>query len=291
QDIVRDKRYWEGKRQNIRQQEKKLEEITARYQQDLEEVNKQRKEIMRTAKAEAQRIMAEANAKIENTIREIKEAQAEKERTRMARKALDEFKESVLSQEDANDSIAIKMAKLKERQEKKKQKQTGQPLAKPQFNREVIETGDSVRLKGQTTHGTVLEINGKQASVAFGMIKSTVKLELLEKVSKNQIKKEIQKSTFISTQTADDMHEKKLNFRQEIDVRGMRGDEALQSVIYFIDDAIQVGAGRVRILHGTGTGALRQIIRDYLKTVPGVHHFQDEHVQFGGAGITVVELD
>lgn len=144
---------------------------------------------MRTAKAEAQRIMAEANAKIENTIREIKEAQAEKERTRMARKALDEFKESVLSQEDANDSIAIKMAKLKERQEKKKQKQTGQPLAKPQFNREVIETGDSVRLKGQTTHGTVLEINGKQASVAFGMIKSTVKIELLEKVSKNQIKK------------------------------------------------------------------------------------------------------
>ena len=216
QDIVRDKRYWEGKRQNIRQQEKKLEEITARYQQDLEEVNKQRKEIMRTAKAEAQRIMAEANAKIENTIREIKEAQAEKERTRMARKALDEFKESVLSQEDANDSIAIKMAKLKERQEKKKQKQTGQPLAKPQFNREVIETGDSVRLKGQTTHGTVLEINGKQASVAFGMIKSTVKIELLEKVSKNQIKKEIQKSTFISTQTTDDMHEKKLNFRQEI---------------------------------------------------------------------------
>lgn len=176
---------------------------------------------MRTAKAEAQRIIAEANAKIENTIREIKEAQAEKERTRMARKALDEFKESVLSQEDANDSIAIKMAKLKERQEKKKQKQTGQPLAKPQFNREVIEVGDSVRLKGQTTWNR-MEINGKQASVAFGMIKSTVKLELLEKVSKNQIKKEIQKSTFISTQTADDMHEKKLNFRQEIDVRGMR---------------------------------------------------------------------
>lgn len=291
QDIVRDKRYWESKRQNIRQQEKKLEDITNRYQQDLEEVNKQRKEIMRTARAEAQRIMSEANAKIENTIREIKEAQAEKERTRMARKALDEFKESVLAQDDANDAIAMKMAKLKERQDKKKQKQPGQPLVKPQFNREVIETGDSVRLNGQTTAGTVLEVNGKQATVAFGMIKSTVKLEQLEKVSKNQLKKEIQKSTFISSQTADDMHEKKLTFRQEIDVRGMRGDEALQTVVYFIDDAIQVGVARVRILHGTGTGALRQIIRDYLKTVPGVHTFRDEHVQFGGSGITVVELE
>jgi DNA mismatch repair protein MutS2 len=291
QDIVRDKRYWESKRQNIRQQEKKLEDITTRYQQDLEEVNKQRKEIMRTARAEAQRIMSEANAKIENTIREIKEAQAEKERTRMARKALDEFKESVLAQDDANDAIAMKMAKLKERQDKKKQKQPGQPLVKPQFSREVIETGDSVRLNGQTTAGTVLEVNGKQATVAFGMIKSTVKLEQLEKVSKNQLKKEIQKSTFISSQTADDMHEKKLTFRQEIDVRGMRGDEALQTVVYFIDDAIQVGVARVRILHGTGTGALRQIIRDYLKTVPGVHTFRDEHVQFGGTGITVVELE
>ena len=131
---------------------------------------------------------------------------------------------------------------------------------------------------------------GKQAVVAFGMLKSTVKVEQLEKVSKGQIKREIQKSTFISTQTADEMHEKKLHFKQEIDVRGMRGDEALQAVTYFIDDAIQVGANQVRILHGTGTGILRQLIREYLASVPGVRRFHDEHVQFGGAGITVVEL-
>ena len=136
-----------------------------------------------------------------------------------------------------------------------------------------------------------MELQGKQAVVAFGMIKSTVKLDQLEKVSKGQIKKEMQKSTFVSVQTTDDMHEKKLNFRQEIDVRGMRGDEALQTVTYFIDDAIQVGVNKVRILHGTGSGILRQLIRDYLRTVPGVSHYQDEHVQFGGAGITVVELD
>ena len=290
QDIVRDKRYWESKRQNIRQREKKLEDITSRYEKDLEEVNKQRKEIMREAKAEAQRILAEANAKIENTVREIKEAQAEKEQTKLARKALEEFKTSIESTGEEDDKIARKMAKLQERKEHKKQKQNSPPT-KQAFNRDVIEVGDNVRLKGQVSAGTVMELQGKQAVVAFGMIKSTVKLEQLEKVSKGQIKKEIQKSTFVSVGTTDHMHEKKLNFKQEIDVRGMRGDEALQAVTYFIDDAIQVGAGRVRILHGTGTGILRQLIRDYLHSVPGVEHYHDEHVQFGGAGITVVELD
>ena len=290
QDIVRDKRYWESKRQNIRQQEKKLEDITSRYEKDLEEVNRQRKEIMREAKAEAQRILAEANARIENTVREIKEAQAEKEQTKLARKALEEFKASVESAGEEDDKIARKMAKLQERKERKKQKQNA-PAAKQTFNRDVIEVGDNVRLKGQVSAGTVMELQGKQAVVAFGMIKSTVKLEQLEKVSKGQIKKEIQKSTFISSDTTDHMHEKKLNIKQEIDVRGMRGDEALQTVTYFIDDAIQVGASKVRILHGTGTGILRQLIRDYLHSVPGVRHYHDEHVQLGGAGITVVELD
>ena len=289
QDIVRDKRYWESKRQNIRQREKKLEDIIARYEKDLSEVNSQRKEIVREAKAEASRILSDANARIENTIREIKEAQAEKERTKQARQELQSFKDSVSDAQEEDDKLARKMAKLKERTERKKQKQ--KVSAQPVFNRDVIEVGDAVRLKGQTSVGTVMELQEKQATVAFGMIKSTVKLDRLEKVSKNQIKKEIQKSTFVSEQTSDQMHEKRLHFKQEIDVRGMRGEEALQTVTYFIDDAIQVGAQQVRILHGTGTGILRQLIREYLRSVPGVRSFHDEHVQFGGAGITVVELD
>jgi len=290
QDIVRDKRYWESKRQNIRHQEKKLEDVTARYEKDLEAVNKQRKDILREAKEEAQRILSDANARIENTIREIKQAQAEKEQTRLARQALEEFKASVLSKEEEDAKITRKMAKIKERNEHKKKKQKSTTV-QPVFNRDIIEPGDHVRLKGQTSAGTVMEVQGKQALVAFGMIKSTVKLEQLEKVSKGQIKKEAQKSTFVSVQTADSMHDKKLNFKQEIDVRGMRGDEALQAVTYFVDDAIQVGTGKVRILHGTGTGILRQLIRDYLRTVPGISGYHDEHVQFGGAGITVVELE
>jgi DNA mismatch repair protein MutS2 len=278
QDIVRDKRYWETKRHNIRQQEKKLEDLTTHYEQNLDTLEKQRKDIIRQAKEAAEQIIIDANAKIENTIREIKEAQAEKEQTKQARKALDNFKASVLKTEEANEKPV--------RQIKKPKKPTT-----PSFNKEIIEPGDNVRLKGQTSAGTVLELHGKQALVAFGMIKSTVTLDRLEKVSKNQLKEDIKKSTFVSAQTTDDMREKKLNFKQELDVRGMRGDEALQAVTYFIDDAILVGASPVRILHGTGTGILRQLIRDYLHTLPGIHTYHDEHVQFGGAGITVVELE
>ncbi|WP_080904588.1 endonuclease MutS2 [Parabacteroides sp. Marseille-P3160] len=288
QDIVRDKRYWENKRQNIRQQEKKLEQLASRYEEDLEAVHAQRKDILKEAKAEAQKILAETNARIEQTIREIKEAQAEKDRTKQIRSSLDDFKSSVLQTTEEDERIRRKMDKLKERKERKKEKPV---VSKPAFNKQIIEVGDQVRLKGQTSAGTVMELQDKQATVAFGMIKSTVALDRLEKVSKGELKRETQKNGLVSAQLSDEMREKRLNFRQEIDVRGMRGEEALQAVTYFIDDAIQFGASKVRILHGTGTGILRQLIRDYLRATPGVRQFQDEHVQFGGAGITVVELE
>ena len=121
-------------------------------------------------------------------------------------------------------------------------------------------------------------------------IKTTVKTERLERSNAVPQKQESAKSSFVSNQTQDSMYEKKLNFKQDIDVRGMRGDEALQAVTYFVDDAILVGMSRVRILHGTGTGILRTLIRQYLQTIPGVRHFADEHIQLGGAGITVVDL-
>jgi DNA mismatch repair protein MutS2 len=286
QDIVRDKRYWETKRQSIRQKEKRLEEVTETYETDLLAVEKQRKEIIRQAKADAEHIMSEANARIENTIRTIRESQADKEKTKQARQALSEFK-STLDNEDnfSDDKITRKIQKLKDKEKNKKQKEKAPEKQKTQ----AIAIGDNVRIKGQTSIGQVLDIQRGSATVAFGMIKSTAKLDTLEYVSKNQVKRD-SKSTLVSAAVSDDMREKKLNFKQDIDVRGMRGDEALQAVMYFIDDAILVGVSRVRILHGTGTGALRQIIRDYLRTVPGVHNYQDEHVQFGGTGITVVDL-
>jgi len=286
QDIVRDKRYWETKRQSIRQKEKRLDEITDTYETDLLSVDKQRKEILRQAKAEAERILLDANAKIENTIRMIKESQAEKEKTKQARQSLSEFKSSLENENPMDDKIARKIQKLKDKEKGKKQK------ARVQEKEEqtAISVGDNVRIKGQSSTGQVLDIQKNNATVAFGMIKSTVKLDSLEYVSNNQIKREV-KTGLVSAAVSDDVREKKLHFKQDIDVRGMRGDEALQAVMYFIDDAILVGVSRVRILHGTGTGILRQIIRDYLRTVPGVRNYQDEHVQFGGSGITVVDLE
>lgn len=287
QDIVRDKRYWETKRQSIRQKEKRLEEITTTYETDLLSVEKQRKEILRQAKADAERVLSEANAKIENTIRTIRESQAEKEKTKQARLTLNEFKSSLEDEKNfSDDKIAKKIEKLKEK-EKNKKKKSEQPK---EIKEQIIVIGDNVRIKGQTSIGQVLDIQKGSATVAFGMIKSTVKLETLEYISKNQVKRE-SRSTTISVAASDDLREKKLNFKQDIDVRGMRGDEALQAVMYFVDDAVLVGVSRIRILHGTGTGALRQMIRDYLRTAQGIRNFQDEHVQFGGTGITVVDLE
>lgn len=307
QDIVRDKRYWEGKRQTIRQREKHMEETIARYQTEIEELQKSRKEILQKAKEEAEQLMQEANARIENTIRAIKEAQAEKEKTRQIRQELNDFRESLdtLTAKEQEEKIARKIEKLKKKQNRKKEKKanknqentlSAQALAEQQAKKEAerlaaIVPGSYVKIKGQTSVGEVLEINGKKAIVAFGSIKTTVKLDRLERTNAQPKQADVStKSTYISSQTQDSMYEKKLNFKQDIDVRGMRGDEALQAVTYFIDDAILVGMSRVRILHGTGTGILRTLIRQYLQTMPGVSHFADEHIQFGGAGITVVDL-
>ena len=263
QDIARDKRYWESKRQQIRERDKKLERITTEYETKMLELKKREKEMMRQAKQEAADLLSKANAQIEQTIRTIKESQADKEKTKEVRSEMTHMKQQL--QHD-----------LAQREKRSKK-------------REAIVVGDSVTLAGQSVHGEVLDINGKSAIVAFGQLKSTVAISKLEKLSANAVKKQQQKSA-TSKQTTAALRDRQLNFKQEIDVRGMRVDEALQAVIYFIDDAQMVGVSQVRILHGTGTGALRQAIRDYLHQSSMVASYRDEHVQFGGAGITVVEM-
>jgi DNA mismatch repair protein MutS2 len=284
QDIVRDKRYWESKRRQIRQQEKRLEELSERYQSDLEKLELQKKEWLSKAKNDAEHLLAEANAKIENTIREIREAQAEKEKTKTIRKDLEKFRQKLQNEELGvqGEGQKVKEKKVKGKREKAKDERE-------------ISTGDSVRMKGQQTVGTVIDTKDNFYVVAFGAIKTAVKAEQLEKIQNTEQKTKDSGSGLLPLTSRPSLlsllSERKLNFKLEIDVRGMRGNEALQAVMYYIDDAVQSNAGRVRILHGTGTGALRQIIRDYLKTATGVKRFQDEHVQFGGAGITVVELE
>ncbi len=293
QDIVRDKKYWETKRQNIRKREKQMEQTIADYEMQMQQLKENKKEILQRAKEEATQLLKEANARIENTIRNIKEAQAEKEKTRELRQELNEFRQSIDERKEAQERKHLReMEKLIQRQSRKKEKKDQPTLISPKKEPTVrpITVGDHVRIKGQTAVGKVMELSPKNAVVMFGAMKTNVKTERLEHAQAAKENTFAVKSTFVSVQTYDAMYDKKLNFKQDIDVRGMRGDEAVRAVTYFIDDAILVGVKRVRILHGTGTGILRTLIRQYLATVSGVSHYQDEHVQFGGAGITVVDL-
>ena len=277
-DITRDKRYWENKRTSIRQKEKKLEQIIAQYEEDATTLREKRREIISEARDEAKRILDSSNATIERTIHDIRRSQADKEKTLEARRRLAEEKEQLSGNDTDKDHPLLRKAP-------KSKKQSPKPATKTEKE---ISVGDNVKLDGQGTVGKVLEISGKNATVLFGMLKTQVKLDRL-KPTNAQPKQSA--TTTVSKSTSDSSRERQLNFKQEIDVRGMRVDEAIQAITYFIDDAIQFNAKQVRILHGTGTGALRQYLRQYLDTVTGVKRYRDEHVQFGGAGITIVELE
>ena len=314
QDIVRDKRYWEGKRQTIHQHEKSLEGHIQRYETNLEEIERERKAILNRAKQQAEELLAEANRRIENAIREIKEAQAEKEQTRLIREELQEFREQVKNDDTrglmSEEDFAKKLRQMEERKARKAQRKERKgeeeriaseklaARAKANLNdpHRPLEKGDTVRIKGTNSVGEIESIQGKQATVVFGGLRSKVKLEQLESAAKpqatnNPADKHAHLAIQTSHMTRATMEDRRQNFHQDLDVRGMRGDEAIDTVMHFIDDAILIGLSRVRILHGTGTGILRQLIRQYLNTVPNVKKAKDEHVQFGGAGITVVDLE
>jgi DNA mismatch repair protein MutS2 len=281
QDIARDKRYWENKRQQIRLKEKKMEETMEQLRAELESISKQRKQILKEAKNEAEILLKGANASIENTIRTIKQAQAEKESTLLARKEVEIVKKK-LKEDDANHVIDKRLHTLKTNKIKQEHTASNEPKS--------FAIGDAVCIKGKEASGIIVEMNQKSAIIAIGQLKSTIKWEQLERISHKQAKKQRQVS-YISKQTEGELKERRLQFKQEIDVRGKRAEEALQIISYYIDDAFIVNVSKVRILHGTGTGVLRDVIRKYLATIPGVKKISDEHIQLGGAGITVVEFD
>lgn len=302
QDIVRDKRYWENKRQTIHQREKAMEQTIAKYENDIMELERSRKEILKGAKAKAEELLAESNKKIENAIREIRESQAEKEETKKIREELSTFKDEINEIDaTANDEkIARKIKQIQERKQrhenrkKDKAEKAKNAAAKPAMankskDRMPMNTGDSVRIKGTTSVGKIESIDGKMASVIFGDMRTKMRVDRLEHADA-PAKEEPKAYTSISRQTRETIDDRKLNFKQDLDLRGMRGEEAINAVTYFIDDAILVGMNRVRILHGKGNGILRQLIREYLATIPNVVGFRDEHIQFGGSGITVVDL-
>lgn len=307
QDIVRDKRYWENKRQAVHQREKSLEQTIARYENEVKELEQSRREILAKAKQQAEELLAGSNRIIEKTIKEIRESQAEKAETKKIREELEAFKAGMKDIDTAanDEMIARKMRQIQERKARREKRKKDRESEKLKISNEKSATGneksagqanaslspgDTVRIKGLTTVGKIESIDGKMATVIFGDMRTKMRSDRLERAEKPK-QEEPKAYVNVSRETRETIDNRKLNFKQDLDVRGMRGDEAITAVTYFIDDAILVGMSRVRILHGTGSGILRQLIRQYLATVPNVVSFRDEHVQFGGAGITVVDLE
>lgn len=297
-EIARDRRYWEQKRDKIHQTEKRVDELAEKYKTELETIKAERNRLLKEAKAQAQQITAEANRQIENTIRVIRESQADKEQTRLVRRKIEQYKDS-LEQAPADDgAIDRKIEQLRAREQRRAERKANAAtqeapeqkadLVKPK----TIEPGVKVRIQGQDAVGEVLELTGKKAIVGFGQIRTTIDLKRLEAISNSEYKKVTRSLRPTTASSASyDTAERRVHFSQQIDVRGMRASEALDATQEFIDDAIMLGFSEVRILHGKGTGALKEEIRKYLRTVYLVASAKDEHEESGGAGITVVRLE
>ena len=294
-EIARDKRYWAEKRDRIRQTDRKVEQLEQTYTDRLQSIRDERKVILDRARKEAEALIAEANRTIENTIRTIRESQADKELTRLARKEFEGFADAVVDDaaEKHDDHIKREMERLARRRERREERRMErergvEPAPKAEEVKPAkIEVGSKVKIEGQDVPGVVQMIKGKKAQVAFGQMMIMVEMERLKAVSSAEYR-EATRPTTARTVVSVDINQRKLNFRDHIDVRGMRASEALAAVEDLVDDALMVGVSGVTILHGKGTGALKEEIRRYLRTVRDVATVVDDHADRGGAGITVV---
>ncbi|MFO8235005.1 MAG: Smr/MutS family protein [Bacteroidales bacterium] len=289
-DIIRDKQYWENKRESIKAKEKKIEKLLDKYAEELKDAKNLKKKIKKEAQEEAQQLLAQINKKIENTIRQIKESQAEKEKTKQARKELEEFKEQALQEKP--EELDSKIHKIEHERKKvlqQPEKQKSETRQHKEYHNK-LNKGDKVQLKGRDSVGEIIDVNEKSVLIAFGNILTTIPYDQIEKISEEEYQKEAKTPTSNLSQNYN-LGKRKMEFHPELDIRGKRADEALQMVRDFIDEAIVVNTKQVRILHGKGNGILRQLVRKYLSSVDMVKHFGDENVEYGGSGITVVDLD
>lgn len=287
-EIARDRRYWNSKRQSIREKEARLNAILDKYEEQTGDIKLRRREILDEARRSAREIVEGLNAKIERTILDIRNIQAEKARTKELRNELNQYVEDVLNSGEEKTPECLKEITRKKRRTKNKPESGQIESPKPETHRNPA-TGDYVTLEGSNMAGEVLSVSGNKAEVAFGSLRTIVDIAKLKITRKPKLNSLGRVST-IGASTSSDSRERQLNFRREIDVRGMRADEALQAVTYFLDDAIQFQADKVRILHGTGHGILKTLIRQQLKANPAIASFEDEDIRFGGAGITVVYI-
>ena len=299
-EIARDRRYWEQKRDRIRIAEKRVEELSEKYKTELEALKSERSRLIKEAKDEAQRITSEANKQIENTIRVIRESQADRDKTLIVRRKMEAFKQSLESEESTvhDEAIDRKIEQIRQREQRRAEKRNkktaaGQPATEPiPEKKRPLEPGCKVRIIGQEGAGEIVSLNGKRATVAIGQILTTIQIDRLEAISNAEYKKATRsEQPTIRPLSSYSTIEQRMQFSPRIDLRGMRVTEALEKVQELVDQAIMLGYPDLQILHGKGTGALKEEIRNYLRTVDLVKSAKDEQEDLGGAGITVVKLD
>lgn len=312
--IARNRRVLDEKIQKIRNTDKTLESITDKYQKELEDIRKKRQEIIDEAKREAEDIVKGANRQVEHTIRTIKEKQAEKSQTKKARADLQDFVNALAAkkeqdQQDRDSYLEDKLRKVNERQQRQLARKNRRATTEDQqrmneeaeksrmissFRSGPLQVGEKVRIKANGMVGEVSIVSDKAVTVIIGNIKSKMPLDKVERITSNEYKSAVKAAPKPVTQTTSmdsSISERKLNFKMELDVRGQRVNEALDNVMHYIDDAIMLNVSSVRIIHGKGTGALRDEIQRFLRATPGVVSAKDESVQLGGSGVTVVTFD
>lgn len=311
--IVRNRQALDEKLQRIKHTDRALEDIAGKYKEELEGIKKLKKDIIDEAKKEAEEIVKGANKQVENTIRSIKESQAEKVSTKIARKELQDFM-SILSakkiEENKNkeEYLEEKLRKLKEREERRQERKLERAGKREREEKDRLEAekkkiddfrngplkvGEKVRIKENGMVGEVLMLSNKAVTLIIGNIRSKMPLDRVERITSNEFKNTLKEIARPVVKAVEDesIRERKLNFKPEIDVRGARVNEALEEVMRFVDDAIMLNMSSVRIIHGKGTGALREELQKFLRTTPGVAGVRDEHLQFGGTGVTIVTFN
>lgn len=308
--IARNRKALDEKLQKIKMTDKTLESITDKYQKELTTIKQQKQDILDEAKKEAEKIVKDANKRVEKTIREIKEAQAEKEQTKDARRELQNFMSALTKkksdeQKTRDQYIDNKLDQLAKRQERERARKAQRAGKNPQeelqeaerqraesFRNGPLKVGEKVRVKDNGMVGEVAKVSNKAVTITIGNISSKLPLDRVERISSNEYKAAAKETARPSLQRHDSsISDRKLNFKTEIDLRGARLSEALDTVMHYIDDAIMLGMGSVRIIHGKGTGVLRDEIQKYARTVPGVKSVKDEHIQFGGSGVTIISFE
>lgn len=311
--IARNRKALDEKLERIRNTDKTLENITDKYHKELSQIKQLKKEILDQAKKEAEEIIKGANKQVENTIKTIKESQAEKETTQEARKELQGFM-SILAarkekeQKDKDDYIEKKIKQIDARRERQKQRKAQRADEKAQqelreqiaeqerleaFRSAPLKVGEKVRVKENGMVGEVTKVSAKAVVVAIGNISSKMPLDKVERITSNEFKSAVKETSRpVSAIKIDaSISERKLNFSTELDVRGERLNDAVEKVTRYVDDAIMLGISSVRIIHGKGTGVLRDELQKLIRTMPGVAGVKDEHIQFGGTGVTIVTFD